>query len=136
MSHFLLAQAAEAASGTSKLLEYGVLGLACFLLIGALVWAINNWKKSMEARVSDAQGWGNALKEVNDAGANLVVESNRTNDATKLVLEALKTKIERHDQSQADRVAKVEKSVDDLRTKQNEFIIAANAAAAARGKNG
>jgi hypothetical protein len=79
-----------ALGGASELLKQGVLGIVSALLIAALVWVTKNWKKAMEDRIEDAKGFGNALKEVNNANTNLIVETNKSSDAAKASIEGLK----------------------------------------------
>lgn len=122
----LAAQATGTVDGLTDLAKQGILGLVAFLAISALLWVTKNWKKSMEDRIEDAKGYGEDLKQTNDATTNLVVETNRTSDAMKVALSELKSEV---DNRRAD-LDGVKTEVTRLREKQSEFI------AATRGTGG
>ena len=94
--------------------EYGVLGIICVLLIVALVWVVKRWQAAMQDKVDMAKGFASDLKESNDAQTNLIIETNRHNEALRIEVAGRK-----------DNLVDLEKAVDELKTKQIEFIAAA-----------
>lgn len=104
--------------------EYGVLGIICVLLIAALVWVVKRWQASMQAQVTITKGFADSLKDHNDAGTNLIVETNRNNDTLKVSFDNLKTEVA----GRRTDLNKVEEAIDELKLEQTKFIAAAGKA--------
>ncbi len=105
--------------------EYGVLGIICVLLIAALVWLVKRWQVSMQAQVSMTKNFGADLKEQNDAQTNLIVETNRNNDALNTQFGLLKTEVG----TQKTDLTNLQTAVNGLQATQATFIEVAKARA-------
>jgi hypothetical protein len=138
--HTLFLSAAQgadaAAAGLSELLKFGVLGIFSVLLIIGLVWVVKAWKASMEARIADAKAYANGLKEVNDAGASLTVETNKQQTQTQVALDALAKDSKDYKDSNSKEHSDLTTAVNGLREKQIEFIAEAKAATGTAKGNG
>lgn len=109
-SPVLLAQVGSLDDVVTKLVNYGVLGIFCVLLIGALVWTVKSWKGAMEGRMQDALDYSNALKALNDALHTHSVETVKAIQTSNAELKALNDKhselkkvVEDHDKSAVKR---------------------------------
>jgi hypothetical protein len=104
--------------------EYGVLGIICVLLIGALVWVVKRWQAAMQDKVDITKTYADSLKEQNDAATGLIVETNRNNDTLKVAFDGLKSEVN----GRQNDLNKVEEAIDELKLEQTKFIAAAGKA--------
>ena len=79
----------QAEDALSNIAGQGILGSLCVLLIVALFFAIRGWLKSKDERLEDQKEMAKALKDMNEASSRLAIESNRSGDGVKTVLEGL-----------------------------------------------
>jgi len=107
----LFAQAGAVEGATSGLLQYGLLGIFCVLLIGVVVWTARGWVASMEARIRDAKDNAQGLKGVNDAASKMTVETSLTLQAVKSELEAVRSALSTLDGSNARAIQGVRESL-------------------------
>lgn len=112
-------------AGLGELLRFGVLGIFCVLLIVGLVWVVKAWRAAMEARIVDAQTYGEGLKEINEAASKLSTEVKATVNGLAQDHKDLK-------QSVTKEHGDLTKAVNDLTVKQGEFIARVDAIKASK----
>lgn len=133
----LLLSAAQGAdpgtAGLFELLKYGILGIFCVLLIIGLVWVAKAWRAAMDQRVLDAQAYGTALKDINDASTKVSNEIKSSVDSLEKSCNDLKSANSTEHGQQSTCSTDLTKAINDLREKQVEFIAEAKALKTAGG---
>ena len=60
-------------AASSKLLDYGVLGAVCVLLIVALIWAVTRWQKATDERTALTERYADKIEALTEKYSALVV---------------------------------------------------------------